>query len=77
MGATIAPLYSEVSQVARRFGVTTAAVHYWIRQGLVTPSARTLGGIYLFAEQDLAPMEALRRTREARKALADMPLDAA
>ncbi len=78
MGSTtIVPLYSEVGQVARRFGVQNSTVHYWIREGLITPSARTLGGIYLFTERDLEAVAALCREREARKPGAGSPLDVA
>lgn len=58
-------LYLEVGSVARRCEVTPSAVHNWLREGRITPAARTEGGIFLFTSEEV---EALQRVREERQA---------
>jgi DNA-binding transcriptional MerR regulator len=58
-------LYLEVGSVARRCEVTPSAVHRWLREGRITPAARTEGGIFLFAPEEV---EAIQRMREERQA---------
>jgi DNA-binding transcriptional MerR regulator len=63
---TTAPvLYLEVGSVARRCLVTPSAVHNWLREGRITPAARTEGGIFLFTPEEV---EAIQRAREERQA---------
>lgn len=47
-----------VGDVARQLGVSRTTVHRWITQGLVSPSATTLGGHARFSEGDLEAIKA-------------------
>ena len=64
----------ESGPVARELGVAVETLRLWERTGKIAPPLRTVGGRRLFTREDV---ETIRREREARKALADMPLDAA
>ena len=59
-------LFLEVGSVARRCDVTPSAVHRWLREGRITPAARTEGGIFLFSPEEV---EAMQRLREERRAI--------
>ena len=59
-------LFLEVGSVARRCDVTPSAVHRWLREGRITPTARTEGGIFLFSPEEV---EAMQRLREERRAI--------
>lgn len=69
MIATINPplLYLEVGSVARRCDVTPSAVHHWLREGWITPTARTEGGIFLFSPEEVEAMQRMREERQATR----------
>ena len=76
MSAVTEPVYLETSDVARRLGVSAAAVMKWTREGRVSP-LRTIGGRRLFTEQDVAALERARAERAAARARRPAEGDAA
>jgi len=72
--ATIERELIESGPVARELGVAVETLRMWEMTGKIAPPLRTVGGRRLFTREDIAT---IRREREAQKALADMPLDAA
>ena len=63
--------YMSVGDAAKALGVVPATVKLMVRRGTLAPSARTVGGIQLFAREDV---ERLAEKREAQStALAPMP----
>ncbi len=67
------PVYCGTTDFARSLDVSSAAVHKWVRLGLLAPH-RTKRGTRLFTEAD---REAILRLREARAANARHPRDVA
>jgi DNA-binding transcriptional MerR regulator len=48
-------LFLTMSDLAKAAGVTDSCARRWVREGLVTPSARTEGGRPLFRPNDVQP----------------------
>ena len=66
------PQYTTVSPAARRLGVSAGLLHKYARQGLINP-LRTIDGMMLFTEDDIAALARLRaeraQTRRASRGL--------
>jgi len=52
--------------VARRLGVTPAAVRQWVRNGRIVPARSTTSGIHLFGTDEVERLRAERKKAGAR-----------
>ncbi len=53
----------QIGVVAERLGLSVRTLHYWEEMGLVTPSARSIGGFRLYTEDDIARLTIIRRMK--------------
>ena len=57
----MAPGYFSTEQVARKLGVTRAAVHLWIQKGQVAPPLHKIGRALVWTDADIARVRAAQK----------------
>lgn len=62
----------QIGEVAARTGLSLRTIRYYEEVGLVTPSARSAGGFRLYAEEDVARLQLIRRMKPLDFSLDDM-----
>lgn len=62
----------KIGAVAERLGLSVRSLHYWEEMGLVTPSARSVGGFRLYTDDDLDRLILIRRMKPLGFTLEEM-----
>ena len=62
----------QIGVVAERLGLSIRTLHHWEEVGLVTPSARSVGGFRLYTEDDIARLTIIRRMKPLGFSLDEM-----
>ena len=57
----MAPGYFSTEDVARKLGVSRAAIHAWIQKGHVAPPLDKIGRALIWTEADIARLRAARK----------------
>jgi len=53
-----------LSQILKQFGLLSSTVHYYIREGLLTPKNKTKGGFYIFMKEDEERLRQILKWKE-------------
>lgn len=62
----------QIGEVAERTGLSLRTIRYYEEVGLVTPSARSVGGFRLYSETDVARLRLIRRMKPLEFSLEEM-----
>lgn len=64
--------HKQIGEVAERLGLSLRTIRYYEEVGLVRPSARSQGGFRLYAEEDIARLEVIKRMKPLDFSLEEM-----
>lgn len=68
----MSPGHMQIGEVATLTGLSLRTIRYYEEVGLVPPSARSAGGFRLYADEDVARLQLVKRMKPLDFSLEDM-----
>ncbi|MST69147.1 MerR family transcriptional regulator [Clostridiales Family XIII bacterium RF-744-FAT-WT-3] len=62
----------KLSEICKETGISKRTVHYYIQEGLISPSTNEHNGYYIFTEEDCKKLKMVRCLRNAKVSIADI-----
>lgn len=56
-----------IGQVAKEAGISTSAIRYWVKQGLITPVGHSEGGFALFSKEVIEKIRKIRQLQQEER----------